>query len=81
MPAETVELARGADTLILDGLRRTEHPTHLNFDEALALAAEIGARETWLTHFQCEIMHARDEPTLPPGVRMAYDGLQLSWDA
>lgn len=81
MPPETVDLVRGVDTLILDGLRRTEHPTHLNFDEALSLAAEIGARETWLTHFQCEIMHARDEPTLPPGVRMAYDGLQLSWDA
>lgn len=81
MPESTVGLVRGVETLILDGLRRSVHPTHLNFDEALELAREIQPGETWLTHFQCEIMHARDEPTLPPGVRMAYDGLQLSWDA
>jgi len=24
-------------------------------------------------------MHAREEPKLPPQVRMAYDGLKLTW--
>jgi len=68
------------DTLICDGLRFTPHVTHMNWDEALALRDQVMPRQTWLTHFQCEIMHARDEPTLPPGVRMAYDGLKLTWN-
>ena len=77
---EAMELLTGVDTLILDGLRRTAHPTHMNFEEALAVIAQVKPRGAWLTHLQCEIMHARDEPTLPEGVRLAYDGLQLSWD-
>ena len=77
---EAMTALRGVETLILDGLRRSAHPTHMNFEEALAVIAEVKPREAWLTHLQCEIMHARDEPTLPEGVRLAYDGLQLSWD-
>jgi len=77
--AEPMELLRGVDTLIIDGLRHTAHPTHMNWDEALAAIDEVRPRSAWLTHFQCEVMHARDEPRLPSGVRMAYDGLTLRW--
>ena len=80
VPPDTLALLQGVDTLICDGLRFTPHPTHMNWDEALLLHQQVQPRQTWLTHFQCEIMHARDEPTLPPGVRMAYDGLKLTWD-
>lgn len=76
---ETLELLQGVDTLIMDGLRFSPHPTHMNWDEALALHAQVKPRRTWLTHFQCEVMHSRDEPRLPADVRMAYDGLKLSW--
>lgn len=79
MPDSTLAMIRSVDTLILDALRRTPHLTHLTFDEALELSGRIGARETWFTHFQCEIRHAIDEPNLPPGVRLAYDGLTLRW--
>jgi phosphoribosyl 1,2-cyclic phosphate phosphodiesterase len=79
IPEATMELMQGVETLIVDGLRLTPHWTHMNWDEALAVSEVLKPRETWLTHFQCEVMHARDEPRLPPGVRMAYDGLQLEW--
>lgn len=79
MPESTIDRIRGIDTLVLDALRRTPHQTHLTFDESIALSAEIAPRRTWFTHFQCEVRHAVDEPTLPPGIRMAYDGLQLCW--
>lgn len=81
MPPATIDRIRGIDTLVLDALRRTPHQTHLTFDESIALSGVIGARQTWFTHFQCEIRHAVDEPTLPAGIRMAYDGLQLNWPA
>jgi phosphoribosyl 1,2-cyclic phosphate phosphodiesterase len=75
-----VEAIRGVDTLVLDALRHTPHPTHLNLPEALAMVAAIHPRQTWLTHFQCEILHARDDSLLPPGVNLAYDGLRLRWN-
>lgn len=76
----TLEALHGVDTLIVDALRHTPHPTHMNFTEALAFAEKVGARRTWFTHIQCEIMHEREEQKLPEGVRIAYDGLRLTWN-
>ncbi|TDU71042.1 phosphoribosyl 1,2-cyclic phosphate phosphodiesterase [Prosthecobacter fusiformis] len=80
IPPESLDALEGVDTLILDALRHTEHPTHMNFAEALAIQARIRPRRTYLTHLQCEIMHSREEPLLPPGVKIAYDGLELTWE-
>jgi phosphoribosyl 1,2-cyclic phosphate phosphodiesterase len=76
---EAMKAMDGVDTLILDGLRRTPHPTHMSFEEAIAISQQLQPRQTWLTHIQCEISHARDDATLPPGIHLAYDGLQLTW--
>ena len=76
-----MEALHGVDTLIIDALRHTPHPTHMNFEEALAVQAAVRPRQTWFTHLQCEIMHAVEDPKLPPGVNLAYDGLRLTWDA
>ena len=74
---EALELARGADVVALDGLRPEPHPTHMNIAEACAAAAEIGAPLTYLTHLTHTIDHAACEPTLPRGVKLAYDGLRF----
>lgn len=78
---EAMELIRGVDTLIVDALRHTPHPTHMNFEESLAVVREIQPRQTWFTHIQCEIMHAVEDPKLPPGVNLAFDALKLTWEA
>lgn len=75
-----MEQLHGVDTLIVDGLRHTPHPTHMNFAEALGFAGQVGARQTWLTHIACEIMHAREDAKLPEGVNIAYDGLKIRWN-
>jgi len=77
-PPATLEALAGVEVLIVDALRFTSHPTHLNFDEALALAREVGAGRTWFTHFQCQVSHAEAEENVPPDVRLAYDGLVLA---
>jgi len=77
VPREAMELARGADAVVLDGLRPQPHPTHLSIDEAVAAAAEIGAAQTWLTHLTHLTDHATLEAGLPSSVRIAYDGLRL----
>ncbi len=77
VPREAVALARGADAVCLDGLRIDPHPTHMNIEEACAVAAEIAAPLTYLTHLTHNVDHTVWNGKLPPGVELAYDGLRL----
>lgn len=77
VPPEAVDLARGADVVILDGLRPLPHPSHMSIEEAVAVAREIGAPKTLLTHLTHISEHAELERSLPSGVAPAFDGLRL----
>ena len=77
VPPEAVALARGADAVVLDGLRPDPHPTHQSIAEAVAAAREIGAPRTWLTHLTHLSDHAATEAGLPAEVRLAFDGLRI----
>jgi phosphoribosyl 1,2-cyclic phosphate phosphodiesterase len=70
----------GVRSLVVDALRSDEHPTHMNFEEALALSRAVGAKETWFTHLCHEAGHVATEAMLPEGVRVAFDGLRLRWE-
>lgn len=77
VPPEALARLDGVETLVLDGLRPDPHPTHLSFGEAAEVAAQVGARETWLVHVTHAVRHAEAEASLPEGVRVAHDGLRL----
>lgn len=77
VPAEARAQLRGVRHLILDALRFEPHPTHMNVDEALALAAEVAPSQTWFTHLSHDLLHAEVDAKLPSGVRLAYDGLKI----
>jgi phosphoribosyl 1,2-cyclic phosphate phosphodiesterase len=77
VPPEVLEAITGVRHLILDALRRKPHPTHMNVEEALAVVAATRPQSAWFTHLCHDLRHADLEPTLPPGVRVAYDGLTL----
>lgn len=78
IPHQTMELLREVDVLILDALRPEVHPTHFSLGEALMVAGQVGARETYLTHLGHDNEHSRLEKSLPKGVHVAWDGLRLS---
>lgn len=80
IPPATMKLLEGVDTLALDGLRvAPAHPTHFTIGEAVDVAQQIGARVTYLIHLTHEVDHERVEATLPPNVRLAWDGLELTF--
>lgn len=81
VPAETRSLLSDVEVLVLDALRPRPHPTHLCIEESIAIAAEAGARRTWLTHFSCEMDYREIEPRLPDSVGLAWDGLKICVDA
>ena len=77
VPREAVEFARGADVVVLDGLRPMPHPSHMSIDEAVLVAGEIGAPKSFLTHLTHLNDHDELAKSLPEGVEPAYDGLRL----
>jgi len=78
IPEEVVEKIHGVQTLMVDALRHTPHPTHMNIAEALALVERVQPGQTWFTHLCHDLPHAETEAALPAGVRLAYDGLELA---
>ena len=78
IPEASLERLRGVDTLVLDGLRRDPHPTHFTFEDAIATARHVGARDTVFIHMTHSVLHAEDDATLPDGIRLGFDGLVLS---
>ncbi len=78
IPAETMQLLRGVDVLIIDALRPAEHSTHFSLGEALEVAKVLQAKETWLTHLSHEYEAGVGKNVLPAGVGFAWDGLQIS---
>lgn len=78
VPPEAVALAKGADVVVLDGLRPEIHNSHMNIAEACAAAAEIGCPNTFLTHMTHHVDYEPASRQLPPGIRFAYDGLRIT---
>jgi phosphoribosyl 1,2-cyclic phosphate phosphodiesterase len=80
IPDETFGRLGGLDVLVLDGLRRTPHPTHFSLDEAVAAAERIGARQTYFVHMTHSVLHAEEDARLPDHVALGYDGLSFRVD-
>jgi phosphoribosyl 1,2-cyclic phosphate phosphodiesterase len=76
IPASSLPLLRGVDTLLLDALRHTPHPNHFTVAQALEVVDLIAPRRAVLTHLTHEIRH-RDGEGLPAGVEFAWDGMVL----
>ena len=77
VPDAVIEQIAGVRHLIVDALRHREHPTHMSVSEALAVVEKVRPAQTWFTHLSHELGHAATEADLPPGVRIAYDGLKI----
>ncbi|MCC6318714.1 MAG: MBL fold metallo-hydrolase [Gemmatimonadaceae bacterium] len=81
VPPAAVERLRGVEVLVLNALFRTEHPTHLSLAQAVAVAHDVGAPRTYLTHLTHQNFHADLEAELPRGIAPAFDGLIVRTDA
>lgn len=72
------EKLKGSKVLVLNALRKTDHISHFTLDQAVALAQEIGAEQTYLIHMSHQMgFHKEVDAELPQGVNLAYDGLQV----
>jgi phosphoribosyl 1,2-cyclic phosphate phosphodiesterase len=77
IPDESWALLEGVDVAVVDALRHRRHSTHFSLEEAIAASRRIAAGQTWFTHMCHDLPHAATNAQLPPGMALAYDGLQL----
>lgn len=77
IPEASYELLEGLDLLVLDALSIKEHPKHMSLAQAVAAAKRIGAKQTFFTHIGHALSHEQTNQTLPPGMRLAYDGQRV----
>jgi len=70
---------RGSKVMVVNALRREDHITHFTLNQAINLVHELQVPEAYLTHISHQLgRHEEVEPTLPPGIHLAYDGLTLT---
>lgn len=72
------EKIKGSEVLVLNALRKDKHISHFSLPEAIELAQELQVPTTYLTHVSHQMgLHDVVEKELPPGIHLAYDGLQI----
>ncbi len=78
IPEGSMERLKGLDLLILDALRHKPHKTHFNIEGALEIVKELRPSRTILTHLSHNLDYYATNRSLPPGVELAYDGMEIS---
>lgn len=75
---ENIAKIRGSKIVVINALQMESHISHLTYDEAVSLARQIGAEQTYLTHISHKLgTHEKVSKELPEGINLAYDGLKL----
>lgn len=75
---EEMQKIKGSKVLVLNALRREPHISHFTLEEAITIAQQAGAEQTYFTHASHQLgLHSELIQELPEGITMAYDGLQI----
>jgi len=77
---ESFEQLDDLDVLFLDALRHKPHPTHSTVDNSLKIVDRVKPRRAFFTHICHDLPHEATNKTLPPQVRLSYDGMKLEFE-
>jgi phosphoribosyl 1,2-cyclic phosphate phosphodiesterase len=80
IPASSMPLLQDLDILFLDGLRYKPHPTHSTVENSIRIADLLKAKRVFFTHICHDLPHEETNASLPPNVRLSYDGMKLEFE-
>ncbi|MGA2695489.1 MAG: MBL fold metallo-hydrolase [Terriglobales bacterium] len=80
IPLISLGQLRNLDILFLDALRHMPHPTHSTVEQSLSIVEEVKPKRAFFTHICHDLPHAATNASLPPHVRLAYDGMKLEFE-
>ena len=77
IPESSFSLLEDLDIVLLDCLRETAHPTHINIEQSLTYIGRIKAKQSYMIHMTHELEYTFLTDKLPKGVFVGFDGLKL----
>jgi phosphoribosyl 1,2-cyclic phosphate phosphodiesterase len=79
VPDQSLQALENLDLWIVDGLRRTRHPSHWSLPQTLEWIARMKPKRAIITNMHIDLDFATLAAELPAGVEPAYDGLELTF--
>ncbi len=73
-------LLDGVKIWLLDALRYSAHPCHLNVEQAVNLVNELNIPKAYLTNLHIDLDYDKLSSELPNHIRPAYDGLEINME-
>ena len=70
-----LKFLKNINYLIIDCLRKREHPSHFNFDQAINLIQKTNPKKAILTNLHVDLDYFDLKRSLPKNIIPAYDGL------
>ena len=80
IPENSYALLQGLDILFLDALRYKPHPTHSTVENSLRIVERVKPQRAFFTHICHDLPHEATNASLPPNVRLSYDGMKLEFE-
>jgi phosphoribosyl 1,2-cyclic phosphate phosphodiesterase len=80
IPEESFSQLQDLDILFLDALRYKPHPTHSTVENSLRIVDRVKPKRGFFTHICHDLPHEETNKTLPPHVRLSYDGMKLEFE-
>lgn len=75
---DEMKKTKGSKALTINALRHEPHLSHYTLKEAIEVARDIGASQTYFTHISHQLgLYDQVKTELPKGMQLAYDGLTL----
>ena len=73
------EKIKGSEVLVVNALRKKEHISHFNLQEAINLVEELKIPTAYFTHISHQLgLHEEITNDLPPNIHLAFDGLKIN---
>jgi phosphoribosyl 1,2-cyclic phosphate phosphodiesterase len=79
IPESTYQKLKGTEVLVLNALQKESHPSHFTLAEAIEVAKQVEATQTYFTHISHKMgTHKSIEKELPESIALGYDGLSFN---
>ena len=75
---EEIKKLFGLEVLIINGLQKEEHISHLTLEEAVELIQKLQPKQAFITHISHRLgLHHEVEKDLPSNIKLGYDDLKI----
>jgi len=75
---EEMEKLIGVKYLVINALRKEKHISHFTLDQSLGIIRQLSPKRAYITHISHQLgLHTEIQNELPPGVFLAFDGLDF----